>query len=136
MTRTSGEKCSHYPPSTGPFNSFQYIHVYVVVDCCNREKDRFASMIPKVIPASTALVQSAQYLSSEIPARASRRLELLKSYKRMPGMERLIERYETLASCPYPGYAHGQLRDMDPETAVGFGVWMEEGLRSLEQVCE
>jgi hypothetical protein len=97
-------------------------------------RDRFSSLVPKVIPSSTALVQSSQFLCSEIPARASKRLEQLKLFRNVPGIDRLIEPYEYLASCPYPGYAHGQLREMDAARAGEFGTWMEQGLKTLEQV--
>ena len=94
-------------------------------------------MVPKIIPAEAALVQSAQYLSSQIPARASKRLDVLKgSTKSLPGIDRLVERYDSLVRCPYPGYAHGQLRDMDLESAVRFGSWMDQSLQLLEQVSD
>jgi hypothetical protein len=95
---------------------------------------RFATSIPKIIAVESAVVQSAEILSSHIPFRAAKRLKNLAELpKDWPGIDRLVNRYESLVSCPFPGYYDGHLMEMDVSKSMALGIWLENNVQLLEQ---
>ena len=84
---------------------------------------------------SKAVIQSGQFLCQTVPARAANRIKWLGTNvpKDLPGIDRLLDRYDSFISCPFPGYAHGQLAEMDVEKSTALGIWLENGLQSLDQ---
>ena len=95
---------------------------------------RFATSIPKSLSIDDAVIRSAEFLSSQIPVRAMKRLQHLTQLpKEWPGLDKLAQSYESLISCPFPGYYNGQLMEMDKSKSISLSVWLENKVKLLEQ---
>ena len=53
--------------------------------------------------------------------------------KEWAGIDRLVNRYEAILACPFPGYYDGHLMDMDFSKSITLGLWLENHVQLLEQ---